>query len=126
MNENLNNDTTNKYDSICNPKLYITSNFQPPRVPIHIENEHSTFKEIIINLTKKLPYTPHFNLTQIQRKVLRKLRHNNKIVIFDADKNLGITVMKKDKYVNAILTEHLQNKKYMNICHIKKHITPLN
>ena len=90
--------------------MYITSNFQPLRAPTHIENELSTFKEIIINLKKKLPTTPFYNLTKIQRKVLKKLRNNNKIVILDADKNLVITIMNKDKYVNAINTEHLNNK----------------
>ena len=122
VNEYLNKNTTNKYDSTYNPKLYVTSNFQPPRAPTHIENELSTFKEIIINLTKKLPHTPRYNLTKMQRKILRKLRNNNKIVILDADKNLGITVMKKDKYVNAILTEHLNNKKvYEYLPHKKAH-----
>ena len=108
-NEYLNTDTSNNYDLICNPKLYITTNFQPPRVPTHIKNDLNTFKVIMIKLTNKLPTTSFYNLTKIQRKVLRKLRNNNKIVILDADKNVVITVMNSDKYANAILTEHLNN-----------------
>ena len=43
--------------------------------------------------------------------------------ISDADKNLVISVMNIDKYVNAILTKHLNNKTvYENLPH-KKHMT---
>lgn len=122
INEYLKQNKSHYNEATYNPKLYITSNFQPPRAPTNIEYQLSTFKEIIINLTNKLPTTPKYNLTKIQRKVLRKLKNNTQIVILDADKNLGITIMKQDRYIKAILTEHLNNTTvYEKLSHKKAH-----
>ena len=58
--------------------------------------------------------------TKIQRKALRKLKNNTQLVIFDTDKNLGITIIKKDRYIKAIMTEHLNNSTvYENLSHKK-------
>ena len=69
--------------------------------------------ELIVSINKKLPI---YNLNKYQRTTLRHRRDNNKIIIMDADKNLGISIMKRSTYIKSILKEHLQKEDiYQNL-----------
>ena len=97
---------TNNY----NKSLYIRSKKDIPYAQTHIENSLHNFMELIVDINKKLPKQPKYNLNKYQRTTLRHLRDNNKIIIMDADKNLGISVMKRSTYIKSILKEHLQKE----------------
>ena len=61
-------------------------------------------------MPQKLSTKPNYNLNKVQRQTLQTLRNNNDIIIIDADKNLGITVLKRSTYIKGILKEHLSNE----------------
>ena len=66
---------------------------------------------------------PNYNFTKLQRQVIRELRNMNNIVIIDADKNLGITVFRREDYIKSILAEHLlQNEIYSQLSGIQAQI----
>ena len=74
---------------------------------MRIENAHDLFRFKLTTLLNEVQPKPNYNLTKLQRQIIKELKNNKHIVIMDADKNLGITVMKRRDYITSILTEHL-------------------
>ena len=88
--------------------LYIkNTNFIPPPANTHIESAHNQFRLKLITLLNNKSPKPHYNLTKLQRSVIQQIKNNNELIIMDADKNLGIVVMKREDYIKSILIEHL-------------------
>ena len=108
-------------------------NYQPPPITTKpfIEKFLFNFKNIISN-----EYFNNFakenrktNLTKGEKKSLNSLLNNNKIVIKNSDKNLGITIVDSDWYYASclshlnnerdyriIINEEFHDKIYPNIC----------
>ena len=104
---NIFQDTTDEFIYSKN-NLYIQNqNFTPPIANIRIENAHDLFRFKLTTLLNEVQPKPNYNLTKLQRHIIKELKNNKHIVIMDADKNLGITVMKRRDYITSILTEHL-------------------
>ena len=99
-----------KQKEAFNKKLYVKTTKDIPLAPPYIENCIQKFMEIILYMTQKLSTKPNYNLNKVQRQTLQTLRNNNDIIVIDADKNLGITVLKRSKYIKGILKEHLLNE----------------
>ena len=94
------------------PKLYIRSD--KPIKPTTKHNEAilaSFYKrlEILMNDTFK---TKDLNLTKIQRITMGLLAARKDILVIAADKNLGPAIIERDKYIKAMLEQHLLNIEY--------------
>ena len=56
------------------------------------------------------------NLTPLQKSALHTLQNNNKFIVVEADKNMGVTIWDCNKYIKQVIDEHLNNKQvYQNI-----------
>ena len=51
-----------------------------------------------------------------QKSALCTLQNNNKLIVVEADENMGVTLWDRDKYIKQVIEEHLNNKQvYQNI-----------
>ena len=72
-----------------------------------IENALNHFRFQLNHILKQTSLKPRYNLSKIQRQMVRQLKGKDNIIILDADKNLGVTLMERNTYIMAILQEHL-------------------
>ena len=93
-------------------KLYIKSTWPPPRAFSTIEKRLNAFESKILHFKNNIRANQNAstNLDKQQLHCLRFLKNNNDIIVLMADKNLGPAIMEKQKYVNAILQQHLLDK----------------
>jgi hypothetical protein len=49
------------------------------------------------------------NLSHLQNNALRALKDHPKFIVVQADKNMGVCVMERDKFIKQVLEEHLDN-----------------
>ena len=88
-----------------NPKLYEPCTKKPPLTNAQIELSPNIFKSKIILPSKIQSNSKQYNLTKIQRRILKQLYDNQQIMILNSDANLGIILNKRDEYIKAIQTE---------------------
>ena len=51
-----------------------------------------------------------------QKSELRTLKNNNKLIVVEANKNMGVTIWDHDNYIKQVIEEHLNTKQvYQNI-----------
>ena len=91
------------------PKLYIRS--EKPMKPSTKHNKAILalfYKrlEILMNATFK---TKELNLTKIQRITMGLLAARKDILVIAADKYLGLAIIERNKYIKAMLEQHLLN-----------------
>ena len=106
----INEELKDRQDDFTHGKnnLYVkNSNFIPPPASTHIENAHNHFRLQLISLLNNKQTKPEYNLTKLQRLAIKQIKGYDNIIIMDADKNLGIVVMKREDYIKSILKEHL-------------------
>ena len=100
-------DTAPIQDDSYNPRLYEKSKMKPPIATTQTESSLNNFMCKMISATRNLPTSPRYNLTKLQRNILRQLRDNQQNMVLNTDKNLGMALIDRDDYIKAILTEHL-------------------
>ena len=101
-----------------NPKLYLPNkDWKPPVASLRVESAIRSFSQQLI--AKQHEYQQvkgNRNLTQLQCKALRALTNHDKIIIIEADKNMGVTVWNREDYIKQALSEHLNNPQvYENV-----------
>ena len=52
------------------------------------------------------------NITYLQNNALRELVDHHILIIIEADKNMGVTIWERDKFIKQALREHLSNRNY--------------
>ena len=101
-----------------NHKLYIKNPMWiPPTAKNNIENALAKFREKLSEQQHKFQQKrSRTNLTPLQKSALRTLQNNNKFIVVEADKNMGVTIWDRNKYIKQVIDEHLNNKQvYQNI-----------
>ena len=108
-------------DPHFNPKLYIKSPFFKPKIAsFAIKDALNTFKERLTAKHEQYQKACNPNITVLQNSALRKLKDNEKFIVVEADKNMGVTVWKRSEFIKQVLKEHLSNAQvYQNITHEK-------
>ena len=43
----------------------------------------------------------------MQYKALHSLKDHNQLIVIEADRNMGVTVWDREKYIKQVLSEHL-------------------
>ena len=90
-------------------KLYIKSDWEPPLGNSILESKLTNFSNALRD-----KYTAHkpkrnINLNKVQLNTLAELKNSRDIIVLLADKNLGPVLMDRDKYINRIYSEHLND-----------------
>ena len=87
--------------------------FQPPTAGIYLEHYISVTKKKIVKLlqkTKHLSYNIDFKISDKISRIAKQLYRRKDIIIKNADKNLGVTVLDRSFYFEEALSErHLGN-----------------
>ena len=93
-----------------NPKLYIKTDWDPPKAADDIENRFSKFcRSIHEHKTLHSP-RPATNISRLQYRALKFLKNNKNFIVALADKNLGPILIERDEYVRRDLKDHLSNE----------------
>ena len=102
--ENI-HDEDNEYE----PRIYVPSKWSPKpwMLPNKLRYCFSRLRRKLEPLFQKKKGTP--NLLPTQRKLLHKLRNNEKIIVVECNKNLGPAVIERSKYILKVL-EHLEDE----------------
>jgi hypothetical protein len=93
------------------PKLFLQNPWWgPPAAPDKVETALKSFEEVFT--AKQRVYQNKLtkpNLTRLQNSALRALKNNDKLIVVEADKNMGVTVFARDKFIKQALDddEHL-------------------
>ena len=92
-----------------NPSLYIKSDWEPPVACSEIEARINTFQKVLTSTRNAILQNTHpsTNLTPSQLYLLDWLKDHPKYIILDTDKNLGPAIMEREKYIEAMLEQHL-------------------
>ena len=101
-----------------NKKLYIKSDWKPPKATPDIENRIQKFKELLTSIRNSINRNTKTstNLTAIQQDLLFAIQANSNFVILITDKNLGPAIMEKAIYIERMLKEHLcDGQTYKNL-----------
>ena len=93
-----------------NPKLYISSGWQPMTwdLPPAILKRRLLFAQKIASLYRKCKRNDQ-NLLPFQKRTLAELACRHDILIVPADKNLGACVLDTDTYIKRAFDEHLND-----------------
>ncbi|MEY4046784.1 MAG: hypothetical protein RL284_335, partial [Bacteroidota bacterium] len=88
--------------------------FEPPHAGIYLEHYISVTKNKMEKLLKKTRYiipNINFNISDKMYRIARQLYKRKDIIIKNADKNLGVTVLDRSFYFEEALSErHLGNR----------------
>ena len=81
-------------DPTFNPKLYVRSDWDPPRENPFLEDRlHDLRKELELNISFNKPHWSN-NLSRLERTELRELKSNEIVRVLATDKNLGPALMR--------------------------------
>ena len=91
------------------PPLFIRSKWEPPPSLIPIEARMATsffFQSLTSTFVKKRSCD---NLTIFQKAAMRFLANNPNLLVIKTDKNWGLAVIERDRYVRLAYSNHLNN-----------------
>jgi len=101
-----------KADNQYNKKLYVPTNWTPPKAD---EDAESIFLEIYSNIDKAyMNRIQKYNLNVAQRQTLKDLKANKNLIVVQADKNLGPVLMLTTKYLE-LCYNHLNSEVYREL-----------
>ena len=96
-------------DGNYNPSLYIPSDWDPPRANDEIEDALAAFRHRFTACHARYMRPSLSNVTPTQGKLLETMQNNDEMIIIEADKNLGATIMSRENYIRQGIEEHLRN-----------------
>lgn len=83
-------------DRTFNPKLYVRSDWNPPRENPDLEDRlHDMCKELKLNISENKPHWKN-NLSRQERAEINELKSNDSVRVLATDKNLGPALMTID------------------------------
>ena len=105
-------------DETFNPKIYLRNPmWEPPDAVDEVEEALVNFKDRLTQEQAKyqaLRSRP--NLTPLQTSAMTALKDNNRFIVIPADKNMGVTIFEREKFIKQVIKEHLGNQNvYENI-----------
>ena len=113
LNGSENTVSSNNAKQLLHQRLKNSSSFEPPTAGIHLEHYISVTKKKISKLLEKTRHLSHnidFRVSDKIYGIARQLYQRKDIIIKNADKNLGVTVLDRSFYFEEALSErHLGN-----------------
>ena len=102
-----------KDDPNFNPKLYVKSDWKPPREDPDIEESlHLIREELLQNVSLNKPLWKN-NLSKEERAEIHNIKNNDAVRVLGTDKNLGIAVLETD-WVKTQTLNHLNDTNSYN------------
>ena len=100
-------------DGDYNPKLYIKSDWEPPKASPELESALTNFGSSLFQQIQHNRSTCHrqHNLFASNRLLLRELKTNQDFIILPTDKNLGPAILERSIYKQRCLQDHLLDTK---------------
>lgn len=97
------------HNTSYNPKVYIKTDWNPPKADEHIEKSLDDFEKGLIekSILKNISWEQHLNITEHQYDLLNLLGKHDYFIIVESDKNLGPVIMERAKYIRMVLDGHL-------------------
>ena len=98
------------HDTKYIPELYLSAEWKAPIIADKsIENSLSLFESTVSKARGQYNKNHPANLTPSQFKLIDKFKSHDDVIIIEADKNLGGSILCRDTYISRGISEHLGN-----------------
>ena len=86
----------------CNPRLYVRSDWDPPRSDLVLEsNLHAIWYDLSLNLFNKPNWLHNLNYPDYQ--AIGQIKDSESVMVLPADNNLGPVILDKEWVINETL-----------------------